>query len=104
MRSLFFFLLILSVVTQAQLEIKKSKPKHPDKSVKKPCDFGIIESLENIKEKARPIFRRHKIVQNKFRRYKYINPNPNPSENDPVLQFGHKRSLSLTPIKYTALP
>ena len=99
MRILFFLLLVIGAAAQAQIEIKKSKPTYPQKSVKTPCDFGTVESLKEIKQRARPIFRRHKIVPNKLRRYKYVNANPKPSRKDPVLQYGHKRSLSLTPIK-----
>ena len=99
MRILFFSLLVIGVSAQAQVEIKKNKPLYPEKSVKTPCDFGLVESLKDIKQKVRPIFRRHKIVPNKLRRYKYVNANPKPSRKDPVLQFGHERSLSLTPIK-----
>tara|TARA_Y100001933_G_scaffold259731_1_gene310275 strand:+ start:21144 stop:24005 length:2862 start_codon:yes stop_codon:yes gene_type:complete len=99
MRILFFSFLILGITTYAQVEIKKNKPLYPEKSIKKPCDFGTVESLKEIKQKARPIFKRHKIVPNKLRRYKYVNSNSQPSRKDPVLQFGHKRSLSLTPEK-----
>ena len=99
MRTLIFSFLLVGITTQAQVEIKKSKPLYPEKSVKTPCDFGSVESLKDIKEKVRPIFRRHKIVPNKLRRYKYVNANPKPLKKDPVLQYGHKKSLSLTPIK-----
>ena len=99
MRVLFYLFLVISVSSEAQIEFEKSKPIYPEKKVKQPCDFGSIESLRDIKEKVRPTFRRHKITPNKFRRYKYINSTAKPLQRDPVLQFGHKRSLSLTPIK-----
>ena len=62
MRILIFSFLLISITAQAQVEIKKSKPLYPEKSIKKPCGFGSVESLKDIKEKARPIFRKHKIV------------------------------------------
>ena len=99
MRNLIFVFFIASLALQAQVEIKKSKPLYPEKSVKTPCDFGVVESLREIKEKARPMFRKNKIVKNKLRRYKYINANAKPTKEDPVIQVGHKRSLALTPIK-----
>lgn len=99
MRVLFYLFLVISVSSEAQIEFEKSKPIYPEKKVKQPCDFGSIESLRDIKDKVRPTFRRHKITPNKFRRYKYINSTAKPLQRDPVLQFGHKRSLSLTPIK-----
>ena len=99
MRILFYLLLVISVFSEAQIEFEKSKPIYPEKKVNQPCDFGSIESLRDIKENVRPSFRKHKITRNKFRRYKYINMAAKPTHKDPVLQFGHKRSLSLTPIK-----
>ena len=98
MRISFFFFFIIGVIAQAQIEITKVKPIYPEKTVKNPCDFGTVESLKDIKEKVRPIFRRHKIVPNKLRRYKYINAHAKPLKRDSVLQFGHKRSMSLKPL------
>ena len=98
MRISFFFFFIIGVIAQAQIEITKVKPIYPEKTVKNPCDFGTVESLKDIKEKVRPIFRRHKIVPNKLRRYKYINAHAKPLKTDSVLQFGHKRSMSLKPL------
>lgn len=100
MRILLFLFLIISAFSEAQIEFEKSKPNYPKKKVNKPCDFGSIESLMDIKESVRPSFRKHKITPNKFRRYSYINLAAKPSKRDPVLQFGHKRSLSLTPTKF----
>ena len=53
MRILFFLLLVIGAAAQAQIEIKKSKPTYPQKSVKTPCDFGTVESLKEIKQRAR---------------------------------------------------
>lgn len=99
MKILFYLFLVLSASSQAQVEFEKSKPIYPEKKVNLPCDFGSIESLRDIKEKVKPFFRRRKRNSNNFRRYKYINDLAKPYKRDSVLQFGHKRSLSLMPIK-----
>ena len=90
---------MISLSSISQIEVEKHKPVFPNKVIKNPCDFGSVESLSEVKEGLKPIFRRHKIAQNKFRRHNYVNMNPKPSKKDLVLQFGYKNSIPLTPLK-----
>lgn len=99
MKRLTLLFTLLSFALISQVEITKEKPSVPEKSVKLPSDFGVVESLGEIKEKARPLFRRYKEVPNKLRRYPYSNENALPRKEDSIRQFGHKRSTSLTPIQ-----
>lgn len=91
--------MLISSISFAQVEFKTPKPSGPKKVVKTPTDFGIVESLGDIKAKSKPFFRKHKVVPNKLRRFDYTNYNALPEKEDPVRQIGQRRSTSLTPLK-----
>lgn len=99
MKILLILFTLVSLSLFSQVDVITEKPAVPLKTVKKPSDFGSIESLGDVKEKARPILRRHKEIPNKLRRYSYTNENALPKKRDSVRQYGHLKSTSLTPIK-----
>lgn len=91
--------MLISSISFAQVEFKSPKPVAPKKSIKTPTDFGVVESLGSIKEKAKPFYRKHKVVPNKKRRFEYTNADALPKKEDPVRQQGRMRTPSIIPLK-----
>ena len=50
MRIITVLFLFLSFCSSAQVEVKKSRPVYDDKAVKFPSDFGLIDSLGEVKK------------------------------------------------------
>ncbi len=98
-KKIFTILTLAAFTVNAQVEVQLQKKAPAKKAVKTPSNFGYVESLEEIKQKARPLIRKYREVPNKLRRHKYVNQDALPKKEDKARQEGKGKSLSLTPLK-----
>lgn len=93
MRKLFIFFVFCSLAISAQV----GKPEFAKKVVRSASDFGVTEPLRDVVVKPNPKRKKHHVVPNKLRRYKYINADALPEREDPVLQKSKLRSPAISP-------
>ena len=88
-------LIALSLVSIGQNE----KPYFQKKVIKNVSDFGKIGPLRDIIEKPVKRRKKHKVIPNKLRRYKYTNIDALPLKKDAVLQNVKLKTPSINPLK-----
>ena len=75
------------------------KPTFSKKVVKSVSDFGKIGALRDIKAKPIKRIKKHRIIPNKLRRYKYTNIDALPLKKDAALQNVKLKTPSLKPLR-----
>jgi hypothetical protein len=92
--------ILLCLVVQSVVSVgQEQKPDFSKKVIKSVSDFGKIGALRDIE--AKPVTRRkkHRIIPNNLRRYKYTNIDALPLKKDAVLQSKQLKTPSLSPLK-----
>lgn len=93
-------LFLICLIFQSLFSIGQAqKPAFSKKVIKSVSDFGKIGALRDIIEKPIKRRKKHRIIPNKLRRYKYTNIDALPLKKDAVLQNVKLKTPSLKPLR-----